>query len=303
MRFVKMHGAGNDYIFIDARTLDQDWPLLARKMSDRHFGIGSDGLILLHKSNIGDIRMQMFNADGSEGEMCGNGIRCLVKFALDRHLIENFEHGILSGPINQNNISLTNVRVETLKGVLGVTPIFQHGEITAARVAMGTPIMKPSEIPVKLEHLPQEAAPNRPIVDYPLQVNDTVFKLTFISMGNPHAIAFINEEINEFPLEIIGPMIENHVLFPNRVNFEIVNVLDRNRVNMRVWERGSGETLACGSGAAAATVAAHVKGMVGNQVDITLPGGTLRTEWDGHGEVYLEGPVEEVFEGEWRNLL
>ena len=164
---------------------------------------------------------------------------------------------------------------------------------------MGCPIIKPSDIPVKLDNANPKISNDGPIIDYPCQVNDTVINLTFISMGNPHAIAFIKQDINEFPLEILGPMIENHELFPNRINFEIVNVGDRNRLNMRVWERGSGETLACGSGAAAVTVAAHLRGLVENEVNIKLPGGTLKTQWDGEGDVYLEGPAKEVFEGEW----
>ena len=299
MKFVKMHGAGNDYIYVDARNMDKDWPLLAQKMSNRHFGIGGDGLILLHSSSVADIRMQMFNVDGSEGEMCGNGIRCLVKFALDRNLIGLFTDGGSSPVTNGNNVSQNVVRVETLAGTLRVHPIFQDGKVIAARVAMGCPIIKPSDIPVKLDNANPKISNDGPIIDYPCQVNDTVINLTFISMGNPHAIAFIKQDINEFPLEILGPMIENHELFPNRINFEIVNVGDRNRLNMRVWERGSGETLACGSGAAAVTVAAHLRGLVENEVNIKLPGGILKTQWDGEGDVYLEGPAKEVFEGEW----
>ena len=186
-----------------------------------------------------------------------------------------------------------------MRGTLGVAPIFQDSKVIAARVAMGYPIMEPSKIPVKLDNTNPEISTDVPIIDYPCHVNGTVINLTFISMGNPHAIAFINQDINEFPLEILGPMIENHELFPNRINFEIVNVVDRNRLNMRVWERGSGETLACGSGAAAVTVAAHLRGLVENEVNIKLPGGILKTQWDGEGDVYLEGPAKEVFEGEW----
>ena len=285
MKFVKMHGAGNDYIYIDARNMERDWPALARAMSDRHFGVGGDGIILLLPSEKAHLKMRMFNADGSEAEMCGNGIRCLVKYAVERGLVP---------------ASTSPVEVETLNGVLSVTPVMHDGRVVAARVGMGRPKLKPEEVPV---HLPTDSVPSAvedAVVDYPLEVEGVRLRLTFVSMGNPHAVAFIQKPVGEFLLHTIGPQVEHHPMFPKRINFEIVNIEGQDRLRARVWERGTGETMACGSGACAITVAARLKGLVRDTVDINLPGGTLKVQWYGQGEVFLEGPAEEVFEGEWR---
>ena len=282
MKFTKMEGAGNDYIYIDARSLDLDWSELSRKMSDRHFGIGGDGLILIKDSDIADLRMSMFNADGSEGEMCGNGIRCFAKYAI--------EHEIVPPPTNGLN-------VETLAGVRNIIPKYNGSIISGARVSMGAPILEPDLVPVALE--PAETYRTGPVLDYPFEMDGLGLPLSFVSMGNPHAVTFIEQPVAEFPLHTIGPKVEHHPIFPRRVNFEIVNVIGPGRLDARVWERGSGETLACGTGACAIAVAARLAGICGDKVDIKLPGGKLTIEWDGAGEVFLEGPAMEVFSGEW----
>ena len=279
MNFTKMHGAGNDYVYIDARGQERDWHALSVAMSDRHLGIGSDGLIIALPSDKADLRMRMFNADGSEGEMCGNGIRCLVRFA--------FDNGIVPA-------QKSPVRVETLAGVLDVTPLSDgDNDMTGARVLMGAPRLSPSEIPVAIEGM-------NVVIDQPLEVAGREFRMTCVSMGNPHAVVFMDEPVDEFPLTEVGPQVEHHPLFPVRVNFEIANVLDGGKViKTRVWERGSGITMACGTGACAVQVAARLNGLAGDKATIALPGGDLTVEWNGKGEVVMEGPVATVFEGEW----
>ena len=285
MKFTKMHGAGNDYLYIDARDHDDfstDWSQLSRSMSDRHFGVGSDGIILIEDSGIADLKMRMFNADGSESEMCGNGIRCFAKYAIDRGLATPGADGI---------------EVETLAGIRTVVPIYDGDRITGARVAMGEPLLEPGAVPVILD--PASGYPKGPVTGYPLAVDSLELSLSFVSMGNPHAITFIDQPVGEFPLHTIGPMVEHHSMFPNRVNFETVNITGPGAMTARVWERGSGETMACGTGACAIAVAARLLGIADGRVDITLPGGTLSIDWDGEGEVYLEGPAEEIFSGKW----
>ena len=283
MKFTKMHGAGNDYVYVDARSEDRDWSELSRQMSDRHFGVGGDGLILIKNSDVADLKMSMFNADGSEAEMCGNGIRCFVKYAVDRGIVSD---------------SAASVSVETLAGIRQIATITEDGRVTGARVSMGTPILTPKDVPVKLESA-GEYGPG-PVLGYPLQMDGHDLPLSFVSMGNPHAVTFIDTPVAEFPLHTVGPRLEHHPIFPNRVNFEIVNIESRNHLTARVWERGSGETMACGTGACGIAVASILGGYTGNTVDITLPGGTLRVDWDGEGEVFLEGPAQEVFSGEWK---
>ena len=282
MKFTKMHGAGNDYIYIDARGVDKDWSSLSRLMSDRHFGVGGDGIILVLESNTADLKMRMFNSDGSEGEMCGNGIRCFAKYALDRGIVDCTDAGLT---------------VETLAGVRTVTPTFHQGNVAGARVAMGPPLLNPVEIPVVLDQ--DTGTAPAAVTGYPLTIDGTPLDLTFVSMGNPHAVSFLSEPVSEYPLHTIGPKVEHHPIFPNRVNFEIVNLNQDGRATARVWERGSGETMACGTGACAIAVASRLEGRHQGPLDITLPGGTLTIEWDGEGEVYMEGPAKEVFSGEW----
>ena len=282
MKFTKMHGAGNDYVYVDARSQEQDWPELARRMSNRHFGVGSDGLILIKGSDVADLKMSMYNADGSEAEMCGNGIRCFVKYAVDRTIVSS---------------SNGSVSVETLAGIRNITPISEYGPVTGARVSMGAPILTPDAVPVKLDAAGEYGS--GPVLEYPFEMDGYDLPLSFVSMGNPHAVTFIDTPVVEFPLLTVGPKVENHSIFPRRVNFEIVNVDNPTHLTARVWERGSGETLACGTGACGIAVASILGGHTDNTVSITLPGGTLKVDWDGQGEVYLEGPAEEVFSGEW----
>ena len=284
MKFTKMHGTGNDYVYIDARGVEADWPELSRAMSDRHFGIGSDGLILILDSDVADARMRMFNADGSEGEMCGNGIRCFAKYAIERDIVSPRSNGLA---------------VETLAGVRNIVPTYSEDRISGARVSMGTPILAPEEIPVSLHD--GHAFGVGPVLNYKFTMDGLDLPLSFVSMGNPHAVAFIEQPVDEFPLHTIGPKVEHHSIFPRRVNFEIVNVTGPGKLTARVWERGSGETMACGTGACAIAVAARLNGLCQDAVDITLPGGTLRIEWDGRGEVFMEGPAVEVFSGEWQD--
>ena len=290
MKFTKMHGAGNDYVFVDGRSGDRDWPALSVAMSDRHLGVGSDGVIVLQSADDADVRMSMFNADGSQGEMCGNGIRCFVRFAID------------NGAVSADKSRIT---VKTLAGVLEVSPGWERGELTHASVSMGSPILEPADVPV--------LAPGPgPVLHHPLTVGGRTFDLTFVSMGNPHAVAFIDEPVDEVPLHEIGPLVEHDPIFPNRVNFEIANVLAPSRhsresgnpgpasvIAARVWERGSGLTQACGTGACAIAVAARLRGLTGDEVAVALPGGELTVRWPGHGDVVLNGPVAKVYEGTW----
>ena len=302
MKFAKMHGAGNDFVVVDAHGMDRDWSALAAAMGDRHFGVGSDGLILVLPSERADLRMQMFNPDGSESEMCGNGIRCFTKFAVERGLVTPKDG---------------KFRAETYIGVLEVQPIMQGTKVVRARVNQGAPALKPEDVPVELAQklVPIGAGhstaqringgsseffnPDEMVFDWPLAVPGHSFAITGVSMGNPHAVAFIDTPVEEMALAEIGPMVEHHPLFPNRVNFEVVNVVDRTHLTARVWERGAGLTMACGSGACAIAVAARLHGYTDDNVEVKLPGGILELSWDGQGDVFLEGPVELVFEGEW----
>ena len=278
MKFKKMHGAGNDYVFVDARNETRDWPKVAAAVSDRHKGIGSDGLIILLPSEKADVRMQMFNADGSEGEMCGNGIRCFVRFALDANAL---------------NLSDRPVRVETAAGILPVTPLWNGEFMTRASVSMGPPRLVPADIPLVVEG-------EGPVIDHELEIAGQQIAFTGVSMGNPHAVTFVDIDVDDYPLHEIGPIVESHSMLPNKVKFEIVNVLSRHRMKVRVWERGSGLTQACGTGACAVVVAARLKGLVSDNVTIDLPGGSLDIQWPGDGDVIMEGPVEESFDGDWR---
>ena len=278
MEFTKMHGAGNDYVYMNASNLSENWSQIAVNVSDRHKGIGSDGLILAMPSEIADIKMRMFNSDGSEGEMCGNGIRCLVGFAIDQNLI----------PPNQKT-----VLVETGAGVLSVTPTRTNNVMTGATVSMGLPILEPTQIPVEID------SSSFPVLEHKLNIGYEQMKLSFVSMGNPHAISFIDEDIDKYPLTEIGPLVENHEIFPNKINFEIVNIIDRSHLKVRVWERGSGITLACGTGACAVAVAAKLKGIIDDSCTISLPGGDLEISWIDNNEVLMTGPIEKVFSGNW----
>lgn len=277
MRVTKMHGAGNDYVYTLPAVDRDDWNEVARKVSDRHFGIGSDGLILGLRSDKADMRMRMFNADGSEAEMCGNGIRCLVKFAV--------EEGFL--PRDAETVS-----VETLGGIKVLQLFRENGVITSARVDMGPPNFDPAALPANVE------GPG-PVIDLPLVVDGMELKLTLASMGNPHAIQYIDHDPASFPLERIGPLVENHPLFPRRTNFQVVQVLGPGEVRHRVWERGTGITLASGTSASAVCAASRMRGLTGDRIIDHMPGGDLTLEWDGAGSVFMTGPAVRVFDTEW----
>ncbi|MBM4416075.1 MAG: diaminopimelate epimerase [Chloroflexi bacterium] len=278
--FWKMHGTGNDFVLTDALPAeDGALPALARAVCDRHFGVGADGLILVLPSTRADLRMRIFNADGSEAEMCGNGIRCFTRFALERGLAAPGDGAL---------------RVETGAGVL--TAQAQRDSGGAVRVAMGAPRLAPHDVGARIEAV-------APVLDLPLEVGGHALALTLVSMGNPHAVHLLDDgaDLDAFPLATVGPLVEHDPLFANRTNFEVVRVHDRGRIALRVWERGVGETLACGTGACATVVAARLHRLVDDAVDVQLPGGTLRIEWDGAREVHLIGPAARVFASTWED--
>ncbi len=285
MKFSKLQATGNDFILVDARTMEGEWSKLARAMCDRHFGIGADGLILVQDSTSADLKMRIFNSDGSEAEISGNGLRCFAKYVLEKGVISR-----MSLRAEQSNRSLT---VETLPGVRMVKAYMSENKVNRVEVNMGLPQFQPGQIPVTVK------VDIIPILDYPLVINGKELTLSLLSMGNPHTVSFLSRPVADFPLAEIGPKVESHPMFPRRTNFEVARVLSRGKIEARVWERGVGETLACGSGACAIVVAAQLLDYVEPQVDIMLPGGTLTVSWDRVGEVLLIGPVEEVFTGEW----
>ena len=276
MRFTKMQGLGNDYVYVNCfQEKIENPPELARKISDRHFGVGSDGLIMINPSDKADFEMGMYNADGSRGEMCGNGIRCVAKYVYDYGLTDK-----------------TSISVETLGGIKYLDLTVEDGKVKLVKVDMGKPELEPSKVPVIAE--------GDRAVDAPIEVDGEEYRMTCISMGNPHAVVFVDCDVRELPLEEIGPKFENHERFPNRVNTEFVRVLDRHTAEMRVWERGSGETLACGTGACAVAVACALNGYTEDEVTVRLLGGDLHIKWDQEKDtVYMTGPAEVVFDGEW----
>ena len=277
MKFVKMQGTGNDFLFVEARDdSERDWEALSRAMCDRHYGAGADGVILVLPSDRADVRMRLFNADGSEAEVSGNGVRCLVKYAIERKL---------AAPRDGR------LRIEAVHGVLEAEASMTGRSVSAVRLSMGPPRFAPNEVPVVAEM--------EPVIDFPLEVDGQRLEVTCLSMGNPHAVLFVDEPVESYPLELIGPKVEDYVAFPERVNFGVAQVQAPDRMALRVWERGVGETLACGTGCCAALVAARMKARAGDRVEIEQPGGVLTVEWDGKGDVYLSGPAEFVFEGEW----
>ncbi|MBM3166806.1 MAG: diaminopimelate epimerase [Chloroflexi bacterium] len=283
MKFAKLQATGNDFILVDARASEFEWAKLAKDMCQRQFGVGADGLIAILPSKRAILRMRLFNPDGSEAEISGNGLRCFAKYVVDR--------GIVSGH---------ELTVETLAGIRTIETHESQDKVTRAEVNMGKPRFKPEDIPVRIPG-GNAASGNdsRPILEYDLSVSGKRLSLCFVSMGNPHAVAFVQEPVAIFPLSTIGPQVENHPMFPERTNFEVARILGQDKIEARVWERGVGETLSCGSGACAIAVASVVRGMTGGIVDIKLDGGDLTIGWDRVGEVYLAGPVEEVFTGEW----
>lgn len=278
--FAKLHGAGNDYIAIDGRGLSRDWGELSRVMSELHFGAGSDGIVVVLPSDEAQVRMRIFNPDGSEAEMSGNGVRLFSKFVLDREIAVPGADGLT---------------VETVAGVRTIQPTMSDGKMISARVAMGAPHLTPREIPID-ESVTGDV---EQVIDLPIEAGGRTLKVTCLSIGNPHAVHFPDVDVDDFPLTEIGPFVESHAYFPNKINFEIANVIDRGHLKARIFERGAGETLSSGTGSSAVCVAAKLHGFTDDAVEMSVPGGTLNLEWDGVGEVYLEGPTVEVYTGIW----
>ena len=274
MRFTKLHGCGNDYVYVDCtKEKLNNIEETAIKVSDRHFGIGSDGLILIETSEVADFKMDMYNNDGSRGKMCGNGIRCVAKYVYDKGLTDK-----------------TKITVETLSGIKELALTVKEGKVTEVTVDMGTPITKASFIPVITE--------KETLIKEPITVLGQNYEITCVSMGNPHAIVFV-EDVKSLPLEKIGPEFEHNPIFPDRVNTEFIKVVDRNTLEMRVWERGSGETLACGTGACASVVASILNGLTEDEVTVKLLGGDLKIRYDRVANtVFMTGPAVKVFDGE-----
>ncbi|MCC8050195.1 MAG: diaminopimelate epimerase [Clostridiales bacterium] len=279
MKFTKMHGLGNDYVYVNCFKEQVENPSeTAIRVSDRHFGIGSDGLILIRPSDKADFQMEMYNADGSLGAMCGNGIRCVAKYVYDYGLTGR-----------------TQISVETKSGIKYLDLTVEDGKVALVRVDMGAPILEPERIPVRIGGV---SLAEKPIIGEGVSVGEDNFSITCVSMGNPHCIVPV-KDVDGLEIEKIGPRFENHPMFPDRVNTEFVRVLDHDTVQMRVWERGSGETLACGTGACAVAVASALNGWTGNKVTVKLRGGDLQIEWDrGKNTVFMTGPATTVFEGE-----
>ncbi len=298
MHFTKLQGAGNDYIYVDGLNEQRDWPEVARRVTDRHFGIGADGLIVVAPSERAPVRMWMFNADGSEGEMCGNGIRCFAKFVLERGMV----------PADGSTLD-----VETGAGVLNIAPHWSGDRVVGARVNMGEPILRAADVPVDASKMgPSNYAaldvglvgslglrPEDVVFDAPLTVNGVTFVLTAVSMGNPHVTAFIDEPVSSVELDRIGPHVEHHEAYPRRINFHLANLVARDHIVSRTWERGSGLTLACGTGASAIVVAARLHSLVDDVVRVDVPGGQLTITWPGHGPVFMDGDAVEVFSGDF----
>ena len=275
MKFTKMHGCGNDYVYVNLfEETIQDPSALSVAVSDRHFGIGSDGLITIGPSEVADFRMRIYNADGSEAEMCGNGIRCVAKYVYDHKLTDK-----------------KDISVESGAGIKYLTLYTEGDKVTEVRVDMGEPILKPALIPV--------VADKEPVVGEPIEVGGKEWKMTCVSMGNPHAVVFV-DDVAAFPIETYGPLFENHERFPKRTNTEFVQILSRTEASMRVWERGSAETWACGTGACATAMACILNGYTENKVLVHLRGGDLTIEYDEKtNHIYMTGPATEVFHGEY----
>ena len=277
INFTKMEGLGNDYVYIDCTKMQEEEIIkiskIAKKVSDRHFGIGSDGLILICKSDIADFKMKMFNSDGTEAEMCGNGIRCVAKFVYDNGLTKS-----------------ESINIETLAGIKKIDLTIENSRAILATVNMGRPILEPKEIPVISEE--------KPVKNLKIKAEDREFTFTCVSMGNPHAVTVI-DDIDNFNLEKYGPILEKDEHFPKKANIEFIEIIDKTHIKMRVWERGAGETLACGTGACAVCVSATLNNLVekNKEIEIQLLGGTLKIRWDEF--VYMTGPAKTVFTGKF----
>ena len=279
IKFSKMHGCGNDYIYING--MDNEVPIdekpeFVKKVSDRHFGIGSDGVIFINSSEVADFEMEMWNSDGTRAQMCGNGIRCVAKYVYDKGLTTEKKISIVSaGAIKYLDLNI------------------EDGKMVSCKVDMGAPILEPTKIPV--------VSKNERVIAEDILVNNQNYKVTCVSMGNPHAVVFMEDVdiMKDFKIDEIGPFFENHKVFPERTNTEFVNIIDRRHVKMRVWERGAGETLACGTGCCATVVAAILNGLTENEVDVEVLGGVIHIKWDRDlDKIFMTGPATFVFDGE-----
>ncbi len=284
MHFTKMQGAGNDFVVVDGRGIDRDWSAMAMRVTDRHLGIGSDSLIVLLTSERADFGMRTWDTDGSEAETCGNGIRCLARYVLEK--------GLASPDRDE-------ITIETLAALNRITFERRDGRVSGFVVNMSKPRFAEAEIPFARLNGQDNVACRGPMTVYTAEVAGRPISLNLVSMGNPHAVLFLQYPVLEFPMEVLGPLVERLPVFPERVNFEVARVLDDDRIEARVWERGVGETQACGSGACAITIASKTLGYTGDRVTVHLPGGILRASYNGTGEVVLAGPAEIVYEGEW----
>lgn len=278
MKFTKMHGCGNDYIYVDGfkeHISQEKKPEIVKELSDRHFGIGGDGVIFINPSEDADFEMEMYNMDGSRAEMCGNGIRCVAKFVYDKGLTDKTSISVIScGRVKYLDLTI------------------EEGKVSTVKVNMGSPILKAEEIPVITEN-EKEA-----VISQDIEVDGKSYKMTCVSMGNPHAVVFV-DDVAGLAIEKIGPLFEKHTRFPKRINTEFVKVIDKDTIEMRVWERGTGETLACGTGACACTVACILNGLTNEEITVKLLGGVLQIQWDREADiVYMTGPAMTVFEGE-----
>lgn len=274
MKFTKMHGCGNDYVYVNCfEEIVENPGLVSKKISDRHFGIGSDGLILIYPSDIADFRMEMYNSDGSEGAMCGNGVRCIAKYVYDYGLTDK-----------------TYVSLETKAGIKYLDMTVKDGKVAMVKVDMGAPITKPDQIPA--------ISDKEIIVDEPITVDGQEYRITCVSMGNPHGVVFV-DDTDSIDIEKIGPKFEHHEMFPDRTNTEFIQIIDRNNIKMRVWERGAGETLACGTGTCASVYACILNGLTEKSVDVHLLGGCIHIDYDEEkNTIYMTGPAEVAFDGE-----
>jgi len=279
-----MHGAGNDFVVVDGRNIERDWSKMAITVCNRHLGIGCDSLIILLPSRKADFGMRTFDTDGSEAETCGNGIRCVARYVLEK--------GLASPDAKE-------ITIETVATVNRVWFEKTGGRVTKFWANMGKPQLSATRIPVMVRPGDNNAVDIKGMISYQVQANGNKLRLNLVSMGNPHAVYFSTDPVSEFPMEKLGPIVENLPVFPNRVNFEVARVLDNKHIEARVWERGVGETMACGSGTCAITVASRLQGFTASKVDIKLRGGTLNAELNADGEVILGGPAEVVYEGKW----
>lgn len=280
INFEKLHGAGNDYIAIDGRNIELDWGKLSIDMSKPHFGVFSDGIVVLKNSNVADVAIKIFNPDGSEAEMSGNGVRLFSKFVLDNKL---------------SDFNGTVLTVETGGGIREVFPVINNNEMVSAKIAMGKPKFLRDEIPLNKQLFKDNVEVN----DLPMNFDKNI-KVSCVNIGNPHAVLITDKNVDDFDLSEIGPLVENNEIFPNRINFEIVNIISKNEIKARIFERGAGETLSSGTGTSACAIIGIKKNILSNNVKVNVPGGYLNISWVPGEESFLEGPTERVFTGKWK---